>query len=126
MFILCSCVTNNRNYNHTNKNTSTNKITTAEWLEKNKNDPVLRNGNGQYYKVMLNQVLDPNHGKLIDAKPMTLTEITKTMNDFYSKNFTEKQIVQIYNISNEKNINITYVVDNCKISKNGNVILNNK
>ena len=106
---------------------NTNKITTQEWLEKNKNSPVLRNGNGKTYYLLLSNVLEPGSVSLSHAPSgdsATLDGLTRQVNSSYEKEYTEDQIKQIYFIAKEKNKNITEVIDNSIIDSNGSIIYN--
>jgi hypothetical protein len=109
-----------------NPTKNTNKITSEEWLEKNKNSPVLRDGNGKVFALLLKNVLEPGTGSISPAPSgdnATLSGITRQMNKYYEKNFSETQITQIYNIAKDNKQNITYVIDNLLIDGQGDVKL---
>jgi hypothetical protein len=98
-----------------NPKEDTNKITREEWLEKNKNSPVLREGNGKMFALLLKNVLEPGTVHLShtpSGDDAALSGITRKINKYYDKNFSEKQIIQIYNMAKDNKTNITFVIDN--------------
>ena len=106
---------------------NTNKITQQEWLEKNKNSPVLREGNGKVYKLKLANVLEPG-SVILNPAPSgdsaSLEGLTRQINASFEKEYTEDQIKQIYFMSKEQDVNITEIIDNSVIDQNGNIIYN--